>query len=72
VDPAVAWKRKQSTGDEADRIEQEGLAFQTRVRQGYLKVAEMEPERVVVMDGDREIASIAADIWRHVGSLLHI
>jgi dTMP kinase len=72
VDPNVAWKRRQNRGSETDRIEQEGLAFQSRVRQGYLKVAEMEPERVVVIDGDRDITSIAADIWQQAGSVLHI
>jgi dTMP kinase len=71
VDPSVAWKRKQNRGSEADRIEQEGLAFQSQVRQGYLKVAQLEPERVVVINGERDIASVAADIWQQVRSALH-
>ena len=72
VDPAVAWQRKQQRGSESDRIEQEGLAFQRQVRAGYLKVAEMEPDRLTVIDGARDIATIAADIWQQVRPLLNL
>ncbi len=72
VDPAVAWQRKKQRGSESDRIEQEGLAFQRQVRAGYLKVAEMEPDRLTVIDGARDIATIAADIWQQVRPLLNL
>lgn len=38
------------------RIEQEGFSFHKRVREGYLKIAEEEPERIKVIgaDGSRE------------------
>lgn len=48
LDPEVAWSRATQGG--ADRMEAEGLAFQSRVREGYLRAAELEPWRVVVVD----------------------
>jgi len=33
-------------------MEAEGLAFQSRVREGYLRAAELEPWRVVVVDAN--------------------
>jgi len=35
-----------------DRIEAEGLGFLERVREGYLTLAEAEPERILVLDGE--------------------
>lgn len=40
--------------DGADRMEGAGVSFQRRVRRGYLKLAEAEPERVRVVDGTGE------------------
>ena len=48
VTPEVATTR---LGTRLDRLEQEGPAFRARVRQGFLQLAEAEPERVVVLDG---------------------
>jgi len=50
LDPEVAWSRATQGG--ADRMEAEGLAFQSRVREGYLRAAELEPWRVVVVDAN--------------------
>lgn len=54
-----AWSRIKSTrGEKEDRFEKEDILFHTRVREGYLKIAQKEPERIKVMDGGREIPSI--------------
>jgi dTMP kinase len=37
----------------ADRLEEQGLAFLGRVRDGYLRLAEAEPERILVLDAAR-------------------
>lgn len=54
LDSAVAYGRAVSGG--ADRMEAEGLAFQVRVREAYLRLAEEEPSRVRLVDamGERE------------------
>ena len=48
LEPEVALARATKGG--ADRLEAEGLAFQRRIREAYLKLAEREPERVHVVD----------------------
>jgi len=51
---------------ERDRIEKEGNDFQQRVRDQYLKLSENDPDRVVVINGDKSIDEIKADIWTHM------
>lgn len=49
-------------GEEMDRLESEGAAFQERVREQFRELAAGEPERFVVVDGERPIEEIAADV----------
>ena len=51
---------------ERDRIEKEGNDFQQRVRDQYLKLSESDSGRVVVINGDKSIDEIKADIWTHI------
>ena len=51
---------------ELDRIESEELSFHERVREGFLKIAEKEPQRVVVLDGTREIEEIFKSVLKVV------
>ena len=45
LSPRAAFERKHGA-DEDDRMEQLGMAFHQKVYEGYLKIAEAEPERV--------------------------
>jgi dTMP kinase len=51
---------------ERDRIEKEGNDFQQRVRDQYVKLSEKNSDRVVVINGDKSINEIKADIWTHM------
>ena len=51
---------------ERDRIEKEGNDFQQRVRDQYLKLSEKDSDRVIVINGDKSIDEIKADIWTHM------
>ena len=51
---------------ERDRIEKEGNEFQKRVRNLYLDLSENEPDRIIVIDGDKSINEVRSDIWIHV------
>lgn len=51
---------------ERDRIEKEGNDFQQRVRDQYLKLSEKDSDRVVVINGDKSINEIKANIWTHM------
>ena len=53
-----------------DRLEREGLSFHQRVRAGFLRLAEEEPERVKVVDGTRSIDEVAGAIKELVDALL--
>lgn len=54
-------KRMQARG-EADRIEQESVAFFERVRTAYLQRARQYPGRMVVVDASQDIETVWADI----------
>lgn len=53
-----------------DRIEAESIAFHERVREGFLGLAKAEPERVKVVDGNRTIEEVRAEIVGLVDALL--
>jgi dTMP kinase len=48
----------------------EGLAFQEKVRHGFLTLAKLEPKRIVVLDAIRDQDTVAADIFKHLEPLL--
>ena len=60
-DPALAERRTTGRGAK-DRLEQEGDAFRTSLRQQFLILAEAEPERFVVVDADRPVDQVADDV----------
>ncbi len=47
---------------DADRLEQESMAFHKKVRNGFLELANKEPERFVVLDGNKSIKEIHNDV----------
>lgn len=49
-----------------DRISAEGLAFHESVRQGYLAIAQGEPERVTVVDGAQSFDDVLKQVWEIV------
>jgi len=57
-------------GTKPDRLEKESLAFHRRVRAGYLKLAEAEPRRWLVIDAKKSKEAIAGIIWQRVRKLL--
>ncbi len=68
IDPGLAARRRASRGE--DRMEAKGSAYQRRVREGFLAVAEAEPERVRVVDASRpvrEVFDAAADELARAG-----
>ena len=53
-----------------DRFEEEDISFHQRVREGYLRLAEAEPERWLVIDATQSRKRIAGFIWERVSRLL--
>ncbi|KPQ08007.1 MAG: dTMP kinase Tmk [Rhodobacteraceae bacterium HLUCCA12] len=62
MDPAQALKRGLARGHEEDRFESLGLAFQQALRAGFLALADEFPQRVRVIDGNRSVDAVAADV----------
>ena len=58
LDPQLASQRIDARDLAANRLDAEGLAFQTKVRQGFLDLARQYPDRIVLIDtaGDKEEA----------------
>jgi dTMP kinase len=58
VDPGVAFERAKRS----DRIELEGEAFHRAVDEAYRSLAEMFPERITTVDGNRPAEEVAEEI----------
>lgn len=59
IDTETSMKR---VGKEKDRMESAGLEFHNRVREGYLKIAQQEPERIKVIDATQTIEEIHKEV----------
>lgn len=74
IDPAQGLERsgrKKAAADTAaeateDRYERMGLAFHTRLREGFLATAKAEPQRCVVIDASQSIEAVAAAVMAEV------
>ncbi len=51
-----------ATKSGSDRIEREAIAFHERVREGFLALAQEEPDRVAVVDGMGDVESVSQAI----------
>ncbi len=54
----------------ADRMEQAGPEFFERVRSTYLRLAEQDPTRYLVVDGSQSEDAVEAQIWDDFSTLL--
>ena len=64
--PAEVGLKRQAgeDGHQPDRLEQEDIAFHTRVREGYLDFARRDPDRYHVIDAAQHADVVAADAQR--------
>lgn len=60
--PEQGFERVHKSRDGKDRIERESLRFHEAVRQGFLKLAEKEKERMHVIDASKEIDHVFKDL----------
>ncbi len=61
---------QQRVGDEKDRMESAGIEFHKKVRQGYLEIAKLEPERVKVIDANNGIEKVFEDTKKILNNFL--
>ncbi|MEO2066259.1 MAG: dTMP kinase, partial [Desulfurobacteriaceae bacterium] len=60
----VAFERLK--GKKKDRLEMESLEFHRKVREGFLKIAEKEKDRVVIIDGRKSVDEIFSEVVKEV------
>lgn len=75
IDPIIGLSRsdKSEFNGKVDRIEAKGLAYHQKVREGYLKIAKEEPDRVKVINyRDGDIEGMQKEIRSYINSLLGI
>lgn len=52
LDPSIGLYRIKSNNREVDRLDVEAISFHEKVREGYLKLMEMYPNRIKKIDGN--------------------
>lgn len=70
VSPELAEARREIAGKTADRFEREAQQFHANVRQGFLQLAEAEPQRFLVLDAASSVDSLQQAIRERVDPLL--
>lgn len=69
--PAHISRQRRDQDDRVfDRLEAEGDDFHERVREAYHRLADVEPERIVILDGTAAIDVIHRQIIERVSALL--
>ncbi|MDI6802046.1 MAG: dTMP kinase [Thermodesulfovibrionales bacterium] len=62
LDVETGFKRNRGI-NKIDRLELEDIEFHKKVREGYLKIAELEPDRVKVVDAATGIEDVMKGVW---------
>jgi dTMP kinase len=72
VDPEIAYRREALVGAEReyDRIERRGVAFQQKVRKGFLELAEREGANVYIVDASRPAKAVHEEVRRIIKNVL--
>ncbi len=66
LDPLTAARRRNLRNEKKDRLEQEGLAFQQRIRAGYLAIARQEPERIICLSAEPQADAVFSQAILHI------
>lgn len=63
--------RISQSGRDVDRIEREARTFHRKVRSGYLELAALEPDRYRVINANRPVGQVHADVLTAVEGILN-
>jgi dTMP kinase len=69
IDISLDVANERGTWDHRDRFESADLAFHQRVREGYLAMAEADPDHWFVVDGTRDFDEVASAVDERVATL---
>lgn len=65
IDVRAGINRRTTGGEEMNRLDLESINFHERVRLGYHQLARQEPDRWVLINAERSVEEIAADV-KHI------
>ncbi len=68
IDPGEGQRRRQK--DIPDRLEKEGIEFQSRIRSGYLQIQQQEPERIKLLNAALSIQELCDEALKYIASIL--
>tara|TARA_B100000029_G_C17447411_1_gene913758 strand:+ start:515 stop:1135 length:621 start_codon:yes stop_codon:yes gene_type:complete len=66
----ISLSRVKARG-ELDRFEREKLDFHKRIREAYLELAEMNHDRIQIIDSSQEIKSMLKSVEKKISSFFH-
>ena len=66
IPESVALKRALSRGGSEDRFEKKGSGYQARVRQAFLQIATIDPQRYQVIDANQAIDEVTLAIFETI------
>lgn len=68
IDPREGQRRRQK--DIPDRLEKEGIDFQSRIRSGYLQIQQQEPERIKLLNAASSIQELYEEALKYIAGIL--
>jgi dTMP kinase len=72
LDVEAGIRRRTDGGDEMNRMDLQNAQFHRRVRQGYLSMVAAQPYRWVVVNADRDVEDVQAEIRLQIRSRLEL
>ena len=69
-DIPVAERLQRLGTRDLDRLEREEHNFQEKIRQGFLKIATAEPNRVCLIDGTKTEELVADEVWHKFNKII--
>ena len=70
VPAEIGIKRALERNENNQRFERKGELFHKKIRDGYLKIASSQPDRIKIIDGSQTIEKISAEIFQLVSPIL--
>lgn len=72
LEPATGLARARARGDALaeDRYERKGIAFHTKLREGFLDILRRDPRRCRLIDAAQDVEAVAGDVWSVVEGVL--
>jgi dTMP kinase len=64
----IALARTEVRGDDEDRFERKGQDYHSRVRAAFRQIAATNPSQYRLIDADRDIAEVGADITQTINA----